>query len=75
MPHEIYLELDKAGVHEIQFCMREDGFEFDKWLMTTDRNFARPNGTGPDSIVKSGSLPKPFPFVAAVASAASAACR
>jgi hypothetical protein len=27
--------------------MREDGFEFDKWLMTTDRDFTRPEDPGP----------------------------
>ncbi|WP_299059097.1 hypothetical protein [uncultured Polaribacter sp.] len=35
----IYLDIDKAGEHTIQFSMREDGFEMDEWLMTTDINF------------------------------------
>ena len=48
--------------------MREDGFEFDKWLMTTDRNFQRPSGPGPDSMVKAGKAPEAFPLVAAAAS-------
>jgi hypothetical protein len=47
--------------------VREDGFEFDKSLMTTDREFARPTGHGPPSQVKSGKLPEPFPLVAAPA--------
>ena len=47
---KIYLDVDKPGMHEIQFSMREDGFEFDKWLMTTDRHFARPAGVGPESV-------------------------
>ena len=37
--------------------MREDGFEFDRFLMTKDRNFKRPAGVGPKSLVKSGKLP------------------
>ncbi|MCA9140646.1 MAG: DUF5060 domain-containing protein [Planctomycetales bacterium] len=45
--------------------MREDGFEFDKWLMTKDRMFVRPDDVGPESIVYEGHAPEPFPFVAA----------
>ena len=63
--HKIYLEIAEAGEHVIHFSMREDGFEFDKWLMTTDREFVRPKGHGPASLVKSGKLPKPFPLIAA----------
>lgn len=43
--------------------MREDGFEFDKWLMTTNREFERPLGIGPAAVAAKGSLPEPFPFV------------
>lgn len=46
-PHDIYLDIDEPGVHTIHFSMREDGFEFDKWLMTTDINFERPMDEGP----------------------------
>jgi hypothetical protein len=46
-PHKIYLDIEQPGLHTIEFSMREDGFEFDKWLMTTDRDFARPVGPGP----------------------------
>lgn len=35
----IYLDIEKAGEHTIQFSMREDGFEMDKWLITTDKNY------------------------------------
>ena len=63
-PHKIYLDVDQPGEHTIQFSMREDGFEFDKWIMTTDRDFVRPNGPGPKSVVHRGELPKPFRFVA-----------
>ena len=63
--HKIYLDIDRAGDHVIHFSMREDGFEFDKWLMTTNREFARPADSGPSSAVKSGNLPMDFPLVAA----------
>ncbi len=46
-PYKIYLDIEQPGLHTIEFSMREDGFEFDKWLMTTNRNFARPEGAGP----------------------------
>ncbi len=64
-PYKIYLDIDEPGRHVIHFSMREDGFEFDKWLMTTEREFARPDGVGPASNVGSGKAPKPFKLVAA----------
>ena len=36
IPKQIYLEIPNAGVHTISFSMREDGFEFDKWIMTKE---------------------------------------
>jgi hypothetical protein len=51
-PHKIYLDIATPGVRTISFSMREDGFEFDKWLMTTDRDMARPQGEGPADRVK-----------------------
>ena len=39
VPFQIYLDVDKPGIHEIQFSMREDGFEMDQWLLTTDKDF------------------------------------
>ncbi|MGB0582546.1 MAG: hypothetical protein ACPGVU_22915, partial [Limisphaerales bacterium] len=59
-PYKIFLEIEKPGVHEIAFSMREDGFEFDRFLMTKDRNFKRPAGVGPKSVVKSGKLPAAY---------------
>ena len=56
-PHLIFLDIPAAGEHEIQFSMREDGFEFDKFLLTKDREFARPSGPGPSALVKSGAVP------------------
>ena len=51
-PYKIYLEVERPGLHTIQFSMREDGFEFDKWLMTKDRNFARPDDAGPEETIR-----------------------
>jgi hypothetical protein len=64
VPHEIYLDIEKAGVHEIQFSMREDGFEFDKFILTKDVDYV-PIEKGPGVVVVQGELPAPFPEVAA----------
>lgn len=69
-PHKIFLDIQEAGEHVVQFSMREDGFEFDKWLMTTNRDFERPTDSGPASVVSSGKLPASFPLVEAPAKAA-----
>ena len=61
VPGQIYLDIENAGVHEIQFSMREDGFEFDRWLMTTDKTFKRPVDAGPPSAVHTGTVPDAFP--------------
>lgn len=42
----IYLEIKEVGVHTISFSMREDGFEFDKWIL--DQSYNEPVSTGPD---------------------------
>ena len=42
-PYKIFIDIDQPGMHTIEFSMREDGFEFDKWLMTKDRDFIRPS--------------------------------
>ena len=39
IPHAIYLDIEKSGTHTIQFSMREDGFEFDKFILTKDINY------------------------------------
>ena len=46
------LDGDRA---DIPLLGLEDGFEIDKWLMTTDRNYT-PEGTGPAPRVASGRL-------------------
>ncbi len=61
VPHRIFLDIEKPGLHTIEFSMREDGFEFDRWLMTMDREFNRPIGGGPATKVRSGKLPKAYP--------------
>ena len=63
-PYKIFLDVKEPGEHIIHFSMREDGFEFDKWLMTTEREFPRPKDIGPETMVHAGRLPDPFPFVA-----------
>jgi hypothetical protein len=64
-PYKIYLDIEKAGEHEIAFSMREDGFEFDQFILTTTREFVPPQDGGPVSKVKQGKLPEAFPLVAA----------
>ncbi|MBE0678687.1 MAG: hypothetical protein IH592_07975, partial [Bacteroidales bacterium] len=55
-----YLDIPSSGRHVIQFCMREDGEEFDKFILTTDSLFIPGDGTGPDVTLISGNLPAPF---------------
>jgi hypothetical protein len=64
VPKEIYLDIDKAGVHDIQFSMREDGFEMDKFILTTNIDYI-PEGEGPAMKISAGKLPAPFPKVEA----------
>jgi len=65
----LFLDVEKAGEHTISFSMREDGFEFDQWLMTTDKDFKAPAGDGPvvASKAKTGKAPAPFELVEASA--------
>ncbi len=60
-PHKIYLDIPSRGEHVVQFSMREDGFEFDKFFLTQDRELVRPEGEEPVSVVKAGKLPAAFP--------------
>ncbi len=45
IPKAIYLDIEKSGIHDIQFSMREDGFEFDKFILSKDINYV-PKGKG-----------------------------
>ncbi|MEM7809504.1 MAG: hypothetical protein AAF561_15455 [Planctomycetota bacterium] len=47
VPGQIWLDIEEPGVHLIHFSMREDGTEFDKWLMTLTKDMPEPEGTGP----------------------------
>lgn len=47
---QIYLEIPSSGWHEITFSMREDGFEFDKWMLT--KAYKVPEGTGPSETIR-----------------------
>jgi len=38
-PGLIYLDVENAGRHTVMFSMREDGFEMDRWLMTSDPKY------------------------------------
>ena len=37
-PYLIHLDIDTPGLHTIMFSMREDGFEFDRFLLSQDRD-------------------------------------
>lgn len=63
VPMEIYLDIEEAGEHEIMFSMREDGFEFDKFILAKDPNFRPNQDAGPKVWIKSGELPVTFPLV------------
>ncbi|CAM4385669.1 DUF5060 domain-containing protein [Zobellia nedashkovskayae] len=39
VPGFIYIDIDKAGEHDIQFSMREDGFEMDQFIFTKDTKY------------------------------------
>lgn len=45
LPELIYLTIEEAGYHDIHFSMREDGFEFDKWVL--NQRYEMPTGKGP----------------------------
>jgi hypothetical protein len=52
VPYQLYLDVTSPGKHAIMFSMREDGTEFDKWLMTTQR-LERVEGPGPEPVIRS----------------------
>ena len=69
--HRIFLDVQSPGEHVVSFSMREDGFEFDKWLMTTDRDFVRPADAGPKSGRRKGLMPESFAVIPKVETAPS----
>lgn len=54
------LEVREKGLHDVQFCMREDGEEFDRFILTTDPNFTIAEGVGPKVTLRQGKLPAAF---------------
>lgn len=59
---KIWIDIPFPGIHEIKFSMREDGFEFDKFILTQETPDASkpPKNKGPRSKVFKSELPKPF---------------
>ena len=55
VPGEIYLDIEKPGIHDITFSMREDGFEMDKFILTLDPGY-RPSGKGPAPVMFKGKI-------------------
>lgn len=41
-PGKIWIDVESTGIHDIQFSIREDGFEFDKFLLTKVRHVELP---------------------------------
>lgn len=56
--YKLFIDVDSPGEHVISFSMREDGVEFDKWLMTTDRDYV-PDGLGPEPLPRSPAAASP----------------
>ena len=54
VPGLIYLDVPSEGIHTIAFSLREDGFRFDKWIMTKDPDFERPQDAGPAERIFTG---------------------
>jgi hypothetical protein len=55
-----YLDVPTAGLHEVQFSMREDGEEFDRFILTPDSLFTIREEVGPAPVAVAGKTPKPF---------------
>lgn len=53
VPNTITLDVPSVGEHVVSFSMREDGFEFDKWIMTDDVGYV-PSGAGPPEVEYTG---------------------
>lgn len=62
VPMQLWLDIDKAGEHELQIAMREDGIELDKFVLAMDKEF-RPSGLGPMPVVAKGTAPDAFKYV------------
>lgn len=62
VPGILTIEVDKPGKHTIHVSMREDGIALDRILLVNRKEY-RPEGTGPESTLKTGKLPPSFPLV------------
>jgi hypothetical protein len=71
VPMQLWLDIDKAGDHEVLMSMREDGIEVDKFVLAKDREW-KPEGLGPAAKAAAGKMPEAFAFVAAAAEAPAA---
>jgi len=71
VPMQLFLDIEKAGEHEILFSLREDGVEMDKFVLASRMEF-KPEGKGPAEKLKSGPAPAAFAEVAEAAPAAKA---
>ena len=60
---KIWIDIPKPGLHQIHFSVREDGFEFDKFILTKARPAQKsaPKGHGPATTIMQGKLPAAFP--------------
>jgi len=55
------LDVPSAGIHTVMFSMREDGQCFDRFILTTNKEFAKPEDVGPAATpAKAGKLPEPI---------------
>lgn len=48
---KIWLDVDNPGLHTIMFSMREDGFEFDRFLLTKEQNALKSKNPDPGPAV------------------------
>ncbi|MBN2802131.1 MAG: hypothetical protein JXR91_03455 [Deltaproteobacteria bacterium] len=39
IPYTIYLDIDTPGKHSLMFAMREDGFKFDSWIISSSDQY------------------------------------
>lgn len=59
-----WLDVPTAGVHTVMYSMREDGCCFDRFILTTNKEFAKPEGVGPVCTPpKAGRLPEPIAVI------------
>lgn len=56
---QIWIDVPSPGLHKIHFSMREDGFEFDKFVLTTEKPTEenRPKDAGPNLNIVGGKIP------------------